>query len=360
MSGFQAQSLVSEAARNVFASRLRSGLLLGVAAGLTFAVSYAEIDAAHSARADRRAAVERGTNVYVVTSDTGQLPLAACDRLSSTDGVRFAGGVQHQTAVALATAPGVLVQTASVTPGVLSLWTNGRFRGLARGGWVVGSALAQELHLRAGAPVRLQGRDPDAIAAIVDPKPRDDAVDRWLMSVTPANAMGHECWAEFVDGTTDETALGLLNTTFSHVRDGVARRLFGRNDLEVSPAEELRSRSTALAWLPAAMVLALVLVVVARSRRAEIGLYRAVGAGLTDCVLLIGFETALLVVGGATYGLVLAAATAAATASNDVPADQFAFGVVASARLVAATLLLGSSAALLFSRDSIAAQLKDR
>lgn len=359
---FRTATLASEAVRNSTGSRVRTAILFLAAAGLTFAVSTAELQAVGRLVDFQRFSIANGKNVVVAASDSGDLPLATCVGLARHRGVRHAGGLRRESAQNIASAPGSLVQTGGATPGAISLWTNGGTSAATTSpGWFAASALAAEFKWRPGTLVRVGQQPLKPINAVFDPAPRNTTIGRWLVSVIPPAGTGHECWVEFDDGPAIDSRLALVTNTFSTSTDTdvTVRPLFRLDELARRPSQELRTRTTALAWLPAGVVIALLLAMVARSRWAEAGLYRVMGASSTDIVVMAAIEAWLVLLPANVLGTLWSVAGHLAVAEHHVSLDEIGFAIRATARATILAATLGPLAWIAYGRDSIAAQLKE-
>jgi hypothetical protein len=106
-------------------------------------------------------------------------------------------------------------------------------------------------------------------------------------------------------------------------------------------------------------VLVLLLAVIARARRPEVGLYTAMGASSVDMVMLAFVETTLLVGGASTLGALWACCVHQSTSTHHVDLTEMAFGLRAAGTVALLTVVTAPLTWIAQGRAPIAAQLRD-
>lgn len=106
------------------------------------------------------------------------------------------------------------------------------------------------------------------------------------------------------------------------------------------------------------LTLVLLLAVVARSRRAEAGLYRAIGAGTCDMMVMAFIEASLLVMPMVALGALWACAFHVAATTRDVRIDELLVAVRAAAQMGSLVVAIGPLPWLVYGRGAISAQLR--
>jgi predicted lysophospholipase L1 biosynthesis ABC-type transport system permease subunit len=114
-----------------------------------------------------------------------------------------------------------------------------------------------------------------------------------------------------------------------------------------------------MAWIPGAGVLVLLLAVIARARRPEVGLYKAMGASSVDMVMLAFVETTLLVGGASTLGTLWACCVHQSTSTHHVDLTEMAFGLRAASTVALLTIATAPLTWIAQGRAPLADQLRD-
>jgi len=348
-----------EAFRNALAAPIRTAVVIGVMSGAMLTVTASEVAFTRELVDFQARSLRAGSSVAVVTSNSGALPPAPCLALQDHDGVRWAGTLAAGSPVELSKAPGILVQSGSASYGALELWTDGTYRPTdGSPGLVVGGALAEEMGLGPNSIVQPIDDDPGRVAAVIDTEKRNPAISRWLLTPTHPVAPVDACWIEFAPGTL-VAGLELLQVTYGGQGADVSIQPWLRsNELARQPAQEFESRTSRYAWVACGLLILLVSLLIARTRRAEIGLYRSAGTTTAQLLFMAQVETLQVVaVGGAIgalWGIVLAGGGPAALSDSTVLSVALRSALCAGCFTVA----LAPLARLIVARGSVVSQLK--
>ena len=354
------RDLVVDAAHNVAGSPARTLLLGVVAAGVVGGLVFTELSFSQDLLDFQAGFDASGGNVVVASNDDG-LPAARCDALGGLDGIVAAAALEPGGPVEMNVAPGTLFQTGAFTAGGLRLFTTGAAPTVAAvvDRWVIGQAAAEELGVEPGMWLAVADVSRQ-VGAVIDTEPRNPQIARWILTVTAPVGTATQCWVEYQPGAVSGR-IELVDTVFADTGDNLVVRPWIRLDeFARDPVAELAQRPQRTAWIAAGLLLAALVWLATWFRRADIGLYRAVGTGPAALLVLGAVEAALpLLVGGIAGALWAVAAWAAATGHTPDP-DQ----TLIATRTAASTLLVALAAAPLLwpitARQSIAQQLKDR
>jgi len=351
-------ALIEEGLANLGASAFRSALLLVVAAAAFGGLAYLELRQGMELTGFTRDFREGGAYVAVASVPGGSISGTRCESLNGTTGVVAAGAWRSTGQATFPTAPGVLFQAASVTPGILRVWDPGQPLGTGPG-LVVGPAMAGELGLRAGLIAAFEGDEPVSVSGVGDFSKRNPQAARWALSpVSPAGEFD-ECWVEFEPGAY-EAGRETLAARFAESSADPAVRPYRRSDeFTRDPAGEWSSRPQKLGWIAVPVGLFGFGLVAAWFRRAEAGLYLAMGTRRAQLALMGASESWPLV--AAAWGLGFSYAVAAQflrSADPTVEVLRHAAVTSGSAALLALAMLPWAGA--LVARGSIASLLKDR
>jgi hypothetical protein len=356
---FLTREMATEARRNVAQSPARGAILGAIVAVVVLAVVLAELRTVGNLIDFHRLTVAAGTNVLVVESPGGQIPVDRCVALGGLDGVERSGAVRRGPAVALATAPAVLVQTAIVTIGAVQLWADRPLVAPTSGGLFAGAELGAELRWRPRASVQLAGDAPTQVVDVVDLSRRAPSANRWLLSIGPPTGLGDECWIEFEDGVDPAAGTAMADATFAATPDAIPRPLLRANALAHDAMADLRDRPSAHAWLAGGALLGLVQALLARTRRSEAGVYRVHGARAADLMLLSIIEGTLILLPAALLGALWSIATDTALLSRALTGAEVELALSTASKVTALGVALGSPAWALLGRGSLAVQLRD-
>lgn len=354
---WEAGALAREAVRNVVANPGRSlvGMIIGGAA--IGALAYLELRQAGGAR-QFEADFEAAGGYVAVVSAQGGVDAGRCDLVQRWTGVQAAGAVALDGTVSFATAPGVLFQSARVTAGALEAWSPGG-GSPAVSGYLAGPALANELGLRAGSRTALVGGEPELVKSIVAGERRNPRMARWLLSVAPPAFAADECWVAFGRGTYDAGLAALPAWFATGSGDVVVRPYIRRDEFTRDIAAEFRERPQRLGWLAVGALIVAVLLLAAWFRRAELGLYLALGTPRRELAVLLAVEDALLV----TAGFVAASAwllAAERVAGRALAWDQVVLALRSGGSGALLALAVAPAVSTLVARGNLLSLLKDR
>ncbi|MBI5949279.1 MAG: hypothetical protein HY875_14170 [Chloroflexi bacterium] len=354
-------ALLREAALNLWANGARSAVILLIAAAAVGGLGFLELQQADGLREFQDDYAAAGGYVAIVTRPNEPLDTGRCEALQERDGVVAAGSIRGTGTVSFASAPGVLFQSAAVTAGALQVWQPGiHVPPAPEGGSIVaGGAMASELGLATGSYTARAGEEPVLVAAVLRAERRNPQVQRWALDVSPAAGEAAECWVEF-DRDAYRAGVDTLAAWFATgTQEPVVRPYFRRDEFTRDPGREFAQRPERFGWLAAGGLIAAVSVLSAWFRRAELGLYLALGTARSQLIGLLAIESALVLGLAAAGGLLWAFALQAAM-HHPLPADHawLAFRSAISGTLLG--LVLAPAASALVARGSVAALLKDR
>lgn len=355
------RSLVAHGIGNALSNVGRSAALMIFAAAMCGSVFYTDMATAEEIRVEEQSRIDSGLHVLQASAESG-LDAQNCERIGFNDGFIASGGIRNGPLVVMATDHATQIPTAQVTAGMLRLASPGRSISAldSPSGVILGEALQRQLSLSPGSRLILEGQPVTRVQSILDETERTSFIAGWVLSVTPAVGVVDECWIE--------TEPDLENDA-----EFITRSIFENSDLELRPmiALDARSRDLAEEWRKRATlglmrfgIVALIALgaLLTFVRRAEYGLYRALGMQRRDVLLTTQAETAVIVAVGATLGVLWAAAWLVTTQGTDAgfaPSARTGVALRDSCAMAAAMLVVlpGSS---LFARSSIMNALKDR
>ena len=354
-------ALAREAWRNVVNNAVRSmavALIAGAAIGV---LGSLELRTTADLAAFERDYAAAGGYVAVVTGQQGGVDAGRCARLREWPAVVAAGAVRVTGTVSFVSAAGVLFQSAAVTEGALRVWAPSRRAAPLDGGasYVSGRAFAKELGLREGSYTALVGEPAATLRTVIDAERRNPQVQRWLLDVVPPVGLADECWVELRRESYAPGIASLAAWFSSGSSEAVVRPYTRRDEFTRDPLREFRDRPQRFGWVAAGGLIAAVFLLSAWFRRAELGLYLALGTGRLQVVSMLAVEAALLV----GVGVLLAVPWVAAiqvSLGHDIPWEHARIALRTS--LLGALLGLGIAPwlAALVARGNIANLLKDR
>lgn len=351
-------ALIEEGLANLGASAFRSALLLVVSAAAFGSLAYLELRQGMELTEFTRDFREGGAYVAIASVPGGSISGTRCESLNGTAGVVAAGAWLSTGQATFPTAPGVLFLAANVTSGILRVWEPGQPLGMGPG-LVVGPAMAAELGLRAGLIADFAGDEPIAVSGVGGFSKRNPQAARWALSpVSPAGSF-QECWVEFEPGAFDAGGEALPARFAAGSADPVVRPYRRSDEFTRDPGAEWASRPQKWGWIAVPGGLFGFGLVAAWFRRAEAGLYLAMGTRRTQLALMGAAESWPLI--AAAWCLGFSYAVAAQSLHSAVPTIEIlrhAAVTSGSAALLALAMLPWAGA--LVARGSIASLLKDR
>lgn len=355
---WRSTALAREALANVVASGLRSAVAAGIVAALTGLLAYLELREANGIAAFQRDFEAGGGYSAVVSGVGGTVDAARCEGLGAWPGVLAAGAVASTGTVSFTSAPGVLFQSARVTPGALRAWAPG-MGAPPGGGYVVGNALAAEAGLRRGSYVALEGGPPLTVLAVLDPGRRNPAVTRWLLDISPPAFAAEQCWVVFTRAMYEPGVAALPAWFAAGQGERVVRPYLRRDAFTRDVTREFATRPQRYGWLAVAGLITALLILASWFRRAELGLYLALGTGRAQLVTLLTFEAGILVAAGTAAGTLWALA-AERLLDHPLPWDHAWLAVRAAASGALLSAVLAPLLSQLVARGNLQSLLKDR
>lgn len=351
-------SLLEEGSANLRANWFRSVLLLAICGagfgGLAVLELRQGMELTEFAR-DYRAG---GAYVAIASVPGGGVSGTRCETLNGHPGVVAAGAWRGAGQSTFPTAPGVLFQAADVTPGILRVWDTGQPLGIGPG-LVIGPAMAEELGLRPDLIASFVSSEPVRVSGVGDFSRRNPQVARWALSPVSSEGRFDECWVEFEPGAY-EAGRDALAARFAEGSADPAVRPYRRSDeFTRDPAAEWDDRPQKRGWVAVPVVLFAFGLVAAWFRRAESGLYLAIGTRRAQLAIMAAAETWPLVAAGWSLGFPYAVA-AQAVWGEEPTRDVAIHAATISGAAALALLVLLPWASALVTRGSIAALLKDR
>lgn len=351
-------ALIEEGLANLRASAFRSALLLVVCAAAFGGLAYLELRQGTELTDFVRDYREGGAYVAIASVPGGGLSGGRCESLNGAPGVVGAGAWRGTGQATFPTAPGVLFQSADVTPGILRVWDTRQALGIGTG-LVIGPAMAEELGLRMGLIATFVSSEPVRVSGVGDFVRRNPQAARWALSpVSPAGEFD-ECWVEFEPGAY-EAGRETLAARFAESSADPAVRPFRRSDeFTRDPAAEWSSRPQKWGWIAVSGGLFGFGLVAAWFRRAEAGLYLAMGTRRAQLALMGAAESWPVVAAAWCVGFSYAV-VAQSLYSADPTIEILRHAAVTSGSAALLALALFPWAGALVARGSIATLLKDR
>lgn len=358
--GWSALALPREAILNVRTGGWRSLLLGVVVAGAVGLVVFLELRQAEDATAFQRHYTRAGGFVAVVTGANTPLDAGRCAALHNRPDVLAAGGVRTLGTVSFTSAPGVLFQAAEVSGSGLAVWAPGSAALPGQTGplALIGTVLAAELGVSEGAFLHVEGGDVVWVRAVIDAERRNPRMQRWFLTEGSPFGPTDECWVEF-DPHSYAAGLASLGAWFASADDDpVIRPYIQQDEFTRDVVAEFERRPQRFGWALIAALTGVVYLLVSWFRRAELGLYLAVGTSRLDLLVMLGIEalvvvtTATIVGGGFAVGL--------HAYEHRVTSDHIrvAFTTAGAGALLA--LAVAPVASLVSARGNLASMLKER
>lgn len=358
---WRASSLAREAWRNVTANAVRSLVVVVIGAAAVGTLAFLDLHQAADLAAFVRDYTAAGGYVAVVSGQGERLSAGRCEQLNGLAHVVAAGGVRPLGTLSVASAPGVLFQSAAVTEGALRVWARASVAAATPGlpSYILGTAAANELGLRAGSYLAVAGQPVSRVSAVLDMQRRNPQAQRWLLEVTPASGTVDECWVE-LDRNGYQPGLASLAAWFATgSKEPVVRPYIRSGEFTRAPAQEFAERPQRFGWLVVGGLIGAVVLLSAWFRRAELGLYLAVGTSRLDLLGMLALESLLLVAAGAILGPGYAFA-AERFVGGSIPWDHARIALRSGGMGALLGLGLAPWLASAVARGNLAAMLKDR
>jgi hypothetical protein len=352
--GWRLAAVVREGLANFASSGARLVVLgLGIG-GLLGALFWAELSFTGDVKEQARRFDAAGGRVVVVDAPNG-LDAARCDELRWDPHVVAAGGFRNGGGVVTSNSPGTFFARFEVTGDISSVWDPGAAHQTGAG-YLVGLAAARELGLADGSWLWLEDEG-GAPVAILDPARRNEFASRAILDPVAPTGRLAQCWVEFLPQYY-ETGLLWLPAHFA-ADEAEARRAVSRGEFGVDPGDLLAGRPQRWGWLPAGIVGAALVTLMALFRRSEAAVYRAFGLPRSGLLIMHETETIVLVLGSLAIGALWATAVHSLTAG--LPgADQLWLAFRTAGLAAAVVVILGPLGALVAGMGSPAALLKER
>ena len=350
--------LLREGLGNLGSNAFRSLALSAIAAAALGGLAFMELRQAGELTQFARDYQSGGAYVAIASVPGGGLSGARCQALNGVDGVRAAGAMRGTGTVTFVSAPGVLFQSADVTPGLLGVWAPG-VPGPSGAGILAGSALATELGIRAGLVARVDANGPTHFSAVYDFSRRNPQAARWALSPVPAAGAFDECWVEFSPGSYQGGKEMLAARFAEGSADPVVRPYRRSDEFTRNPAAEWASRPQQRGWIAVPIVLFGLGLVSAWFRRSESALYLAMGTRRAQLAVMASAEQWPLIGVGWALGFTVAF-TLQAFITQQPTADSVRAALTTSVSGALLSLALLPWASALVARGSIANMLKDR
>lgn len=313
--GFRPLTLVTEVLRNLWANPLSSAVSLAIAIAVGFGVPTATLVEVTNIRADEDKEVRAGSNVLRVTGDERTpLPAARCEQINSVPGVLAAGGVVSRSTVFASARPGDLITLVSGTPSLgMVLWPGEGHGAVPPPATVVaGEAASKAFGLGIASIFAFSTRsDPRPVSASVDrvagASSRERQLDASIFIAAAPVGNVDECLVEAMPGARSSVA-HVAAGWFATSGEVVVSPLYLSTSKSATPEERLATRTTQYLPLVAAAALGVGMFTGWFSRRAELSLYRMLGLGQGETILMLATEMVAAVILPMSIGLVVAMA----------------------------------------------------
>lgn len=351
---------VGESLRNTSSrvSRAAFPWIAAIAVGLS--MTAVELDTTRRALELSALLSETGVHVWIASNE-GKLSSSACVALNTNPEVRAAGGLSLDDPVAFTFAPNILFQSAHVVGALITVLEPDHEPSVVNAhSAIVGSAVVEEIGDRK--QMTVQGRDtPLSIIDTVNTEPRVPQANRWIFLWEPPVDNIDQCWVEMAPGAGAAGGALLAMAFASSGEDLVVRRWLEPGEFSRNPVSEVSERPQANAWIPASGVLVVIIWLGLWLRRSELALYRVLGFGRPSLLLMAQIETCLVLLVGATSGVIVGVALYATRFGALPTAEQLAIVLRSVASTVSSTVIVAPIPALIPSgRAGLAAQLKER
>ncbi|MBZ2199711.1 FtsX-like permease family protein [Occultella gossypii] len=346
--------LLGEARRNLGPAHLGLGILL--TAVLTGVLGYTVIAAQQALQQeqDRHAA---GSHVWIATPVEAERPLdgAACTNLGGWPGVAATGGVAASAnepvyAFAGGRSPVPLV---GLTPGALQVFAPAAPAGTVTLGadlYALGSAAPNQWLLDSGGNRALR---PTIVITSAPVGLLTSSVTTTVLADTPISA----CWIRMQPGAVQSGA-DVLGFAYPSDRAFIAPFL-GDAAGVLTPLQQWRAAMSVQPWALGAAIIALAVLLLTWTRRAEIAVYRTFGTSRASVAAIIAGELAMIAIPAAAAAILLLAITTAAR-WGELPNQVLAIALTQAVAATVTGLAVSTAAALLFTRGDITQALRDR
>lgn len=355
-------ALVREAWVGLFANALRSAVILVIAAAVLGVVAALELRDVRRADAFQDDYTLAGGQVAIVVSEDNAptLSMERCAAVAAWPGVVAAGGAGEPSLATFASAPGVLFQQVPVTAGLLRVWDPAsRIPAASLAGAVVtGTSFASEMGLRPGMHVARAGEEPVTIAAVIDPNRRNPTVSRWVYDVVAPAGGAQQCWVEFTPAAYAGGSAALAAWFATGDQAPIVRPYIRPDEFTRDAAADFAGRPQRYGWVAAGALLALIAWLMTWFRRADFGLYLALGTPRAALLTILIVESWLLIAAACLTAWVYAVAIDVAL--HNEPTGEAVLIGLRTAGLAGLVAIGLAPVGLLLVRGNILSLLKDR
>lgn len=350
--------VIRETMSNLLMERWRAVVLVVLAAVLTAIVVFAELDARRAAVDTDAAMRAAGRYVFVAQSVEPDVPLDAsrCVAMGTRDDVVGAGGFYDVGSVRITKAPGEFLTLRQMKGDMPTILTGQPMP--ASASIAVTEPFAHRAGVADGMVVELSGGRGSGEVAVLDMNARVPDPGAWvLMSSAPVGYVT-ECWVEALPAAAD-TISDVMTAWLTQESVTVRTHpLLTEDRFQIDPLTMFDTRTTKFLWAAGGLVLGLVATTFTWFRRAELALYRTVGAARAQVVLIYAAQyAAVTTVGvliGALGGLYSFGLNESITAEHAVAAARQT-GMVGLTAIVCLTI-----GVLLVASGRIVNQIRDR
>ncbi|WP_341360909.1 hypothetical protein V5H98_07380 [Georgenia sp. M64] len=328
-------------------------IALGTLAGIAILTGLQAIRAIDQESARR----EGGSLVWMAIADEdAALDSVVCDDLNDGRGVAAAGGVFAAMPPTLtAFSGGPPVPTAYVTPRATTVWTPHDLSGQV----VLGRDLAKTRSVGVGSALRTAD---GASTVIVDAQTTGavahaGARSRVLIPRAPGGLLT-ECWVRMEPGAIN-SGENLLRFAFAGEHADIVPFTPAISGV-LSPSQQWRAFAATYPWVAGGVVLGLVGVLLAWSRRSELAVYRTFGTTRAEVALMLWIEAAIAMVPAAFLAATAAMLYLSAIEGGPVLREVLVVLARTIGAAAAIALALIPPGAVVAMRGRLVDQLKDR
>lgn len=227
---------------------------------------------------DSASRVAQGEYVAVVSSaasePTARVKSEACERLGGLPGVRASGSIKRAADLVFSTSPNQRITHFEASPGALQVLGSPP----TKAEFVVGGAIAADLGLLTSGTLGISGGETRKALVLGEPSIRTGLIDYAVMSVTPPSGYTDVCLVEFESTSTVDVTIFISGLLQIPADSAQVKSLEGIQQLGPSPAYVYEGNLARLSWLITAPALSILWLILSRSRRSELALYRSFGA----------------------------------------------------------------------------------
>ena len=312
--GWRLRYLIREGVSNFWTGGLRIVLLVVVGAAALTGAAVLEAQNVDGLIARGESLDAAGRFVLEVTSSAeSDDPILArnCDAVRHQGGVVASGAIVSSSLTEIGSHPGTRLRFIEMTPAAYGVLVPD---GEAPGN-VVGAEASEELGVSSGAYLAIgPDRTLIKIDRVMNSVVRLPEASRGIVVPNADQHVADGCYVEVEPAFLDQYRRGGLNGLARFSDGGVVVRPLVVVAPEDSPERRYEDRATRHGGAAAAAIIVSLVVVLVLSRRSEIGLYRATGAGRSDVFIIYSTEF--------VYSLAVAAAVAGSVVAAVVVTDS--------------------------------------